>query len=162
MRAGSLLASTDGAFANREVAASSLLALTQLGQAELAVALLADLWVSNRTPLPNRVSHETAVLVINAALTSRGKPLNAPLIAAEVLCRQAKKLDLCRSLHWPNAIDGRWLPGLGPKTKLLLIEALVEMALNTEPSPNALRSLAVRLYGIWDGDTDIYVRGGLA
>jgi hypothetical protein len=45
------------------------------------------------------------------------------------------------------------------KTKLLLIDALLLMALRGEASPSALRSLAVRLYGVLNGDPDAHVKG---
>ena len=44
MRAGSLLATSEGVPATPATMAAGLLALTQLGQCELAVALLVDLW----------------------------------------------------------------------------------------------------------------------
>lgn len=95
----------------------------------------------------------------DAALRENSATSNAPLIAAELLCRNAKKLDSCQSLHWPSSIDGRWVSGVRPKTKLLLFDALVQMTTTSEASENALRSLAVRLYGIWDGDADPHVKG---
>jgi hypothetical protein len=103
------------------------------------------------------VSNETAILVLDAALTS-GVP-NAQLVAAELLCRNAWRLDACQSLHWPSSIDGTWLPSLANKTKLLLVDALVRMTYTSEPNENALRSLAVRLYGIADGDPSDRVAG---
>jgi hypothetical protein len=47
----------------------------------------------------------------------------------------------------------------------LAIDALVQMTLacdevhERQPNENALRSLVVRLYGIWDGDPDQHVQG---
>ncbi|MDQ4033720.1 MAG: hypothetical protein M3332_16340 [Actinomycetota bacterium] len=156
MRAGSLLAPSADSRTSPPSAAAGLLALTQLDHAELAVALLVDLW-SEKSENLSEVSDETAVLVIDAAL--REESSNAPLIAAELLCRNAGRLDPCQSLHWPSAIDGRWVPQVSPRTKLLLLEALVSMTLKGEVSENALRSLAVRLFGIWDADTDENVKG---
>jgi hypothetical protein len=154
MRAGALFASSNGSTVDPASAASGLLALTRLGQAELAVALLVDLWSEGQ----DKVSTETAILVIDAALKSIEQP-NARLVAAELLCRNAQHLDACQSLHWPSLIDGGWDHNFGPKTKLLLFEALLNMTLSTKPSENALRSLAVRLYGIWQGDNDPRVQG---
>jgi hypothetical protein len=154
MRAGALFASSEGSSVDPAAAASGLLALTRLGQAELAVALLVDLWSEGK----NQVSNETAILVIDAALRSTDQP-NAQLVAAELLCRNARSLDACQSLHWPSLIDGGWDPRLGPKTKLLLFEALLDMTLSTKPNENALRSVAVRLYGISTGDNDLRVKG---
>ena len=154
MRAGELFASSGESSVGPAAAASGLLALTRLDQAELAVALLVDLWSEGK----NEVSTETAILVIDAALRSIDKP-NAQLVAAELLCRNAKSLDACQSLHWPSLIDGRWDRNLGPKTKLLLFEALLNMTLSTKPNENALRSVAVRLYGIWLNDNELRVRG---
>lgn len=102
-------------------------------------------------------STETAILVINAALTASSP--NAQLIAAELLCRNAYRLDPCQSLHWPAAIDGRWIPNLPPKARLLAIDALVRMTSTSPANENSLRSLAVRLYGVWDGDPDPRVKG---
>jgi hypothetical protein len=159
--------------------ASGLLALTQLGRADLAVALLVDLWSaqtrveahdrdgnrlapsllpgressSGQPASPGSVSTETAVLVINAALSAEDLP-NAQLIAAELLCRNATRLDPCQSLYWPAAIDGRWIPGLAPEAKLLIMEGLIRMTTRGHASENALRTLSVRLYGAWKGDSE--------
>jgi hypothetical protein len=154
MRAGALFASSGETGVDPATAASGLLALTRLGQAELAVALLVDLWSEGQ----HRVSTETAILVIDAALRSEDQP-NAQLVAAELLCRNAENLDACQSLHWPSLIDGGWDRHLGPKTKLLLFEALLNMTLATKPNENALRSVAVRLYGMWTGEKDLRVQG---
>jgi hypothetical protein len=164
MRAGSLVAPSKDLPLSPAPAASGLLALTELDHSELAVALLVDLWSKKTGVLEeqgagpgravdpaekmnasSRVSNETAVLVIDAALRSYSCP-NAPLIAAELLCRNAELLDACQSLHWPSAIDGGWIPEVGPKTKLLLVDALVTMTVTSDANENALRSLAVRLY----------------
>jgi hypothetical protein len=151
-------------------AASGLLALTQLDRSDLAVALLVDLWLPSepavesleeelrkpRTEAAGGVSTETAILVINAALQSNP---SAQLVASELLCRHAASLDMCQSLHWPRSIDARWIPGLPASAKLLIMDALVWMASSTEPSKNALRSLAVRLYYISAGDPSHRVKG---
>ncbi len=76
-----------------------------------------------------------------------------------MLCRNAKRLDSCQSLHWPSVIDGSWDGKFGLKTKLLLVDALTEMTLNGPRNENALRSVAVRLYGIWSGDEDKRLKG---
>lgn len=181
MRAGELFTS-EGNESSRASNASGLLALTQLGHADLAVALLVDLWsrparaLSDTGPSSNappkaqvhephaQVSTETAILVLDAALRRTDSP-SAQLVAAELLCRNAARLDPCQSLHWPPVLDGRWCPSLGPKAKLLAIDALVQMTLacdeehQRQPNENALRSLVVRLYGIWDGDPDERVKG---
>ncbi|QYN34039.1 hypothetical protein K1T35_37240 [Pseudonocardia sp. DSM 110487] len=169
MQAGSLLAQTGDRPTTPATMASGLLALSKLGQCELAVALLVDLWDdmgalhgdrSGRNmsvATPARVSNETAILTIDAALRSGEK--NAPLVAAELLCRNAKRLDACQSLHWPSAVDGRWLPHVGQKTKLLLVDALIRMTTTSPPNENALRSLAVRLFGIWHEDPSDSVKG---
>lgn len=149
MQAGTLLATP-----NQPVsAASGLLALTQLGQADLAVALLVDLWSAER----NKVSTETAILVIDAAL--RSEQPNAQLVGAELLCRNATRLNSCQSLHWPSVIDGRWDPRFAPKTKFLLLEALLLMSTARPVDKNALRSVAVRLFGICANDPDPNVKG---
>jgi hypothetical protein len=187
MRAGALLADSDSSPATPGTMASGLLALTRLGHCELAVALLVDLWsddefeanrrrihseahMSSEHMIPAlspgghkrgpRVSTETAILTISAALQS-DEP-NAPLVAAELLCRNAQRLDACQSLHWPSAVDGRWRSDVSQKTKLLLVDALVTMTITSPPNENALRSLAVRLYGIWKYDKDVNVKGCIA
>jgi hypothetical protein len=152
MRAGALLTPSGAVPPNRAAAASGLLALTQLDHAELAVALLVDLWSDGK----DNVSNETAVLVINTAL--RSNP-TAQLVAAELLCRNAARLDSCQSLHWPSVVDGCWNPDFSPKTKLLLLDGLMGMTLAGKKNENALRSVAVRLYGVWNGDPDDRVRG---
>ncbi|HEX6358306.1 hypothetical protein [Actinophytocola sp.] len=161
MRAGELFSAKDQASADPAAIASGLLALTRLDHADLAVALLVDLWsngdeIADRSD--HRVAHETAVLVIDAALRSTTKP-NAQLVAAELLCRNAHRLNSCQSLHWPSVIDGGWDQRFGPKTKLLLLDALIVMTLARPVSEDALRSVAVRLYGVWRDDQDSRVRG---
>jgi hypothetical protein len=154
MRAGALFAPTANQRPTPAAAASGLLALAGLGQADLAVVLLVDLWSGDQ----ELVSTETAILVIDSALRTPGDP-RAQLIAAELLCRNAARLDTCQSLHWPSAVDGCWNPDFGPKTKLLIVDALTRMALTSPHNENALRSVAVRLYGIWSGDADLRVKG---
>ncbi|MFJ9628615.1 hypothetical protein ACIRU8_13050 [Streptomyces sp. NPDC101175] len=167
MRAGQLVSPRDSGPTHPAALASGLLALTRLDQAELAVVLLVDLW--SRDPdgsqpesssgdqgLP-RVSHETAILVIDAAL--RSESASARLVAAELLCRNATRLDTCHSLHWPRVVDGCWDPTFSPKTKLLIVEALVRMTMSGPAEEGALRSVAVRLYAIWDGDPSPEVKG---
>ncbi|MCO8269477.1 hypothetical protein M1L60_02600 [Actinoplanes sp. TRM 88003] len=68
-------------------------------------------------------------------------------------------MNTCQSLHWPSAVDGCWDPGFGPKTKLLVVDALTRMAVASPHNENALRSVAVRLYGIWCRDADPRVKG---
>ncbi|GAB1511452.1 hypothetical protein [Actinophytocola sp. KF-1] len=155
MRAGALFSGTDQHPADPAAVASGLLALTRLDHADLAVALLVDLWPG--TADDNRVAPETAVLVIDAALRSSSP--NARLVAAELLCRNAERLSPCHSLHWPSAVDGCWDATFGPKTKLLLTDALLRTTLANPVTEGALRSLAVRLYGIWEGDREPRVRG---
>jgi hypothetical protein len=158
MRAGESFSSPSPKSVAPATIASSLLALTKLDNADLAVALLVDFWSPG---VESRVSAETAILVVDSALRS-GKR-NAQPVAAELLCRNAKHLDPCQSLHWPSYIDGCWDPTFGPKTKLLLVDALILMTLSKTPvNEAALRSIAVRLYGIYDGDPDENVRGCVA
>jgi hypothetical protein len=138
--------------------ASSLLALTKLDNADLAVALLVDFWSPG---VEGKVAPETAILVVDAAL--RCGKRSAQLIAAELLCQNSESLDPCKSLQWPSFIDGCWNPAFSPKTKLLLIDALTRMTLAKKPaSPDALRSVTVRLYGIFETDHDRNVRGCVA
>ncbi|HEU5107081.1 MAG TPA: hypothetical protein VFT95_00750 [Micromonosporaceae bacterium] len=153
MRAGALFAPSAEGPAHPASVAAGLLALTRLDHADLAVALLVDLWSCD----DGSVSTETAVLVIDAALRSE-RP-QAQLVAAELLCRNARHLNSCQSLHWPSVVDGCWRPGFGPKTKLLLFDALTRMTLAGPGNEHALRSVAVRLYGIWRADPDERVKG---
>jgi hypothetical protein len=154
MRAGDLFSAKGSEPVDPASIASSLLALTKLDHAELAAALLVDFWSDGQ----KKVSTETAVLVIDAALRSKAQP-NAQLVAAEILCRNASRLDSCQSLNWPSVIDGSWDDKFGPKTKFLLVEALINMTLSKPVSENALRSVAVRLYGIWKNDPDERLQG---
>jgi hypothetical protein len=157
MRAGGLFSSDDGHPADPAAIASGLLALTKLGHADLAVALLTDLW-SCGDGRGKRVEHETAVLVIDEALRTDNP--KAQLVAAELLCRNATDLCPNNSLHWPSVIDGRWNKEFGPKTKLLLLDALIQMTLASAVSEDALRSVAVRLYGVWRSEAgDERIRG---
>lgn len=162
MKAGALFNATSDSPADPAAVASGLLALTELGRADLAVALLVDLWdESDRAASPaatrQAVSDETAVLVIDAAL--RSDRASAQLVGAELLCRNARRLDPCQSLHWPSSVDGTWNPHFGVKTKVLLVEALVRSASTSEANLNALQSVAVRLYGFFAGDPDPHVKG---
>jgi hypothetical protein len=158
MRAGeSFSCPAPGAVSGASIA-SSLLALTKLDNSDLAVALLRDFWAPG---VECKISAEAAILVVDAALRSR-QP-SAQLVAAELLCRNSKHLDPCQSLHWPSVVDGCWNPQFSPKTKLLLTDALILMTLSKKPAtPGALRSVAVRLYGIFAGDPDENVRGCIA
>jgi hypothetical protein len=140
--------------------ASGLLALTHLQQADLAVALLVDLWSGAEECEKNegeKVSTETAILVIDAAL--RSESANAQLVAAELLCRNATRLEPGQSLHWPSSLEGCWNPEFSHRAKLLIVEAVVRMTLACRPSETALRSAAVRLYGIWSHDSSEQVKG---
>jgi hypothetical protein len=150
MRAGESFSPSTSEPVSPASVASSLLALTKLDNVDLAVALLVDFWVPSSQEM---ISNESAILVVDAALRS-GKP-NAQLVAAEVLCRNSSHLDPCQSTHWPSYIDGCWNPRFGPKTRLLLIDALTRMAITKSPvNENALRSVAVRLYGIYHGEPE--------
>ncbi|WP_431933283.1 hypothetical protein [Nonomuraea jabiensis] len=153
MRAGHLLSPTDSATAAPAAMASGLLALTKLDHAELSVALLVDLWSDGN----DKISKETAILVIDAALRSDSR--SAQLVAAELLCRNAERLNPCQSLDWPSAVEGCWVPDFSPRTKLLIVQALVNMTLGGPHSESALRSVVVRLFGIWRDDPDERVKG---
>jgi hypothetical protein len=168
MRAGQLMSPVGSEQAQPAAIASGLLALTRLEQVDLAVALLVDLWShtigpkarwpgNGRSKNHQQVSTETAILVIDAALRSTSS--SAQLVAAELLCRNAKYLQPGQSLHWPSSVEGCWIATLGHRAKLLIIEALINMTLAGESSETALRSAAVRLYGIWKGDNDQRVKG---
>ena len=167
--------------------AAGLLVLTQLDQADLAVALVADLWGAQASaPLADaandvsthptraisgslraevnaqasiRISAETAIQVINAALKSKNK--NAQVIAAELLCRNAETLDIGKAIDWPSEINGKWDSALPVAAKLLIVDALVHMALASKEA-NALRELAIRLYSIWKNDPQPRVKGCIA
>jgi hypothetical protein len=174
MHAGQLFNATTGGPPHPAAVAAGLLALTDLERGDLAVALLVDLWragtfqsptaeadISTRDAacdVPSRdvVSDETAILVLDEAL--RGDP-RTQLVAAEVLCRNAKWLDICGSLNWPPTLDDSWNPGFGVRTKVLLVEALIQMAQVQKANQNSLQWITVRLYGISVRDPDPYVKG---
>lgn len=143
MQAGRLLSGEADKPADPSVIASGLLALAELDQAELAVTLLVDLWTENA----RRVSTEAAILVIDAAFDCGHSA--AQLFAAELLCRNACRLSPTQSLHWPNAIEGSWNKHFSARTKLLIVEALINMTLKAPADEAALRAVAVRLYGFW-------------
>lgn len=154
MKAGSLLSPTAiDVPVSPAAAASGLLALAELGRSRLAVAMLGDLWPKGI------VSEETAVLVINRALS--GGQEDASLVAAEVLCKNAARLDPVKSAHWPSVLDQQWVRA-PVHTKILLIEALVEMSTAKAKSLNALRSFSLRLYGVWERERDRPVKGCVA
>jgi hypothetical protein len=158
MRAGQLLSPVSPGRAVPAAMAAGLLALTRLDNADLAVVLLVDLWSgSAASATAGKVSTETAILTIDAAL--RSDSANAQLVAAELLCRNAKRLQPGQSLHWPSSLEGCWITTLGHRAKLLIVEAIVTMTLDSEPTETALRSAAVRLYGIWRDDEDRRMKG---
>jgi hypothetical protein len=164
MQAGSLVKADGTTPGDPAAIASGLLALTQLGREDLAVALLVDLWDAAGEPGPSgqareRISDESAILVIDAALRSSNH--SAQLVAAELLCRNARRLDICQALHWPSSIDRAWNPAFDVRTKVLIVDALVRMAYTTTPSINALQALAVRLFGVSSSDPDPHVKGCL-
>jgi hypothetical protein len=186
IRAADLFHPTGDPMAGAARSAAGLLALTQLDQSDLAVALLADLWNPPADPSPHDtatgaatrsappalgsaqaearaqdsigVSAETAIQVIDSVLRSRD--LSAQVIAAELLCRNAKMLDICKAIHWPSEINGKWNAELPVAAKLLIVDALVHMALASNET-NALRELAVRLYAIWALDPQERVKGSI-
>jgi hypothetical protein len=158
MRAGKLFTPAASGQAVPAAMASGLLALTSLQHAELAVTLLVDLWSGiSEDGSVDKVSTETAILVIDAALRSDSP--NAQLIAAELLCRNASRLEPGQSLHWPSSLEGCWNPSFSQRAKLLIVEAIVRMSLTCQATETALRSAAVRLYGIWRYDQDENVKG---
>ena len=66
-------------------------------------------------------------------------------------------------MHWPSSVDGSYNRGFGPKTKLLIVDALTLMTKAKTPvTEAALRSVAVRLYDTFDGDRDGNVKGCIA
>jgi len=154
-----------GPHGNAVTSAAGLLALARLGFADLAVALLVDLWSTQVSSQPSvgakqldspRIATETAIQIIDEALVC-GDP-DAQVMAAELLCRNAHGLDICNSLHWPSAVNSAWIPELPVTAKLLITEALIHMALASN-TKNALRELAIRLYGISAGDPSPRVKG---
>jgi hypothetical protein len=175
MHAGALFSPTNSGQAQPAAMAAGLLALTRLDHADLAVALLVDKWSKRdrpkhpgevsedevseqeRSEKTDKVSTETAILVIDAALRSSSP--SAQLVAAELLCRNSDRLEPGQSLHWPSSLEGCWIPAFGHRTKLLIVEALVTMTLACKSTETALRSAAVRLYGIWHLDPDQRVKG---
>jgi hypothetical protein len=69
-----------------------------------------------------------------------------------VLCRNATRLNSDQSLDWPSAAEGTWRTCFSTRTKLLTIQALINMTLAGARDECALRAVAVRLYGIWDAE----------
>ena len=165
LRATELFGPSGDSPANSAKSAASLLALAHLDLVDLAIALIIDLW--NPLSFPNAsaetasvVSTETAIQVISIALNT-GIP-DVQLEAAELLNRNAARLDIGNSLHWPSSVNGRWISGLPFTAKLLVIDAMIHTALAAQPSENAIRQLAVRLYGVYSGDPDPRWKGFVA
>jgi hypothetical protein len=157
LRATDLFGPSGDAPASSAKSTAGLLALAHLDLADLALALIVDLWhprASLSVPAESAsvVATETAIQVINAALNT-GKP-DMQLEAAELLTRNAAALDISNSLHWPSSVNGRWIPGLLFTVKLLIVDAMIQTALAARPTENALRELAVRLYGAYSGDRE--------
>jgi hypothetical protein len=166
LRATELFGPSGDAPASSAKSAAGLLALAHLDFVDLALALLVDLWnpspsgVSTETAIQGAgVSTETAIQVINAALNSAMPDVQ--LEAAQLLLRNADALYISNPLHWPSSLNGRWIPGLPFAVKLIIIDALVRIALVSEPTQNALGALALRLYGISRGDEEPMIRGSV-
>ena len=128
-----------GPSGNAVTSAAGLLALARLQFADLAVALLVNLWSTKASAQPSVnvkrldfhcIATETAIQIIDEALVS-GEP-DAQVMAAELLCRNARGLDVCNSLHWPSAVNRAWIPDLPVTAKLLITEALIHMALASD------------------------------
>jgi hypothetical protein len=183
MRAAQLLAPTNGASADQASAGAALLALCDLGQLELAVALLGDTWrrsaeagpdaphlaaerdaaEDQSTPLsPSGISNATAVLVIDKALASAAPSSRAQVMAAEVLCRNSRSLCSISVVDWPSCIDGTWRPDLPDLAKLYIMDALMRMTVADSPGRLALAAVAMRLYGIYDAEGSVTTRPGEA
>jgi len=153
IKAAEQLATKDGNEPKRSTIAAALISLADLGQAELATSMLWDLWVGHSA------SNETAILVINKAIDSRGE--SASRLAAELLWHRAPTLDSTKASNWPDCVDGRWIPKLGPLTKLLLIDAMLRMTYQHDPDQYTIPATTVRLYCIAKADKDPNI-GGLA
>jgi hypothetical protein len=130
IQAVTLLVPREGATPSEDSNAAVLLTLTHLGQYELAVTLLGDLWsyktADQRNVItPPRISTHSAILVIDAALRNWKSDPNVAIIAAEMLARNAEQLDFLQALHWPASIDRSWNPMLDTRVKLLLLEAML-------------------------------------
>lgn len=140
VHAADLLSEKDGRAPTPATAASVLLGLAELGQIDLATALLVALWPKQGIP------DEVAILLVGKVLTEGTD--TAKLMAAEQLWYKAPALNSRKSTDWPHCVDGQWLPKLGPLTKLLLIDSLLRMTYHQEPDKFAVPALAVRLWAI--------------
>lgn len=140
VHAADLLSEKDGRAPTPATAASVLLGLAELGQIDLATALLVDLWPKRAIP------DEVAILLVGKALVEGTD--TARLMAAEQLWYRAPALNSRKSTDWPHCVDGRWLTKLGPLTKLLLLDALLRMTYQQQPDRFTMPALAVRLWAI--------------
>jgi len=185
VKAASILTPTGGVAPDQASIGAALLALCDLGQAELAVALLGDTWhppgaesdrehvflaaPQSRTAAPasgktadSKVSNATAILVIDKALSTESGQ-NAQVMAAEILCRRATALSSTSAVEWPGSLDGQWLPELPYIAKLYIMDGLITMTITHDADDLALSVVAARLYGVYDsekgrGDAAIRVR----
>lgn len=161
MDAARLLAPTDGSEPTHQANATALLSLADLDQIELAIVLLYEAW-----PLDG-LSNESAVLLVDKALRSRSR--SAQRLAAELLWRQAAKLDARTSTDWPRCVDARWpadgrpgddrrTPELGVLTRLFLFDGMLKMTLTQVVDKDTLSALAVRVSSVYQAERDIHLR----
>jgi hypothetical protein len=166
MNAGRLLSPEGDTTLTVETAATALLSLADLGQQELSVVLLRELWPEKR-----KEWNASAILIVDKALRSRSA--SAQRLAAELLWYRALDLDARRATDWPSCIDGRWTrrgrvatrdrflrwprksTEFGLLTRLFLFDAMLKMSLTQEVTRNALIAVTVRVYAVSERDREL-------
>lgn len=98
IRAMGLLAKPDGSPAEPLTAGAGLLAVANLGQLDLAVSLLSDLWGTGGKGRKERVSRDAAITLIDQALSSRDPTIQ--IDAAHALHTNSERL-------WQRQPSGR-------------------------------------------------------
>jgi hypothetical protein len=152
MKAASLLSTDDGSDANPSTVSGALLALAQLGQVELAMTMLSDLW------LGDRVSPATGILIVDRALTSEDSV--AQQTAAIALRNNVSRLTTAnsygRDYFWPHSVNQRWLPNLAVGTKRHILVGWSRMWITDQKYYAGLRPqiFASGLLAVWQKERD--------
>jgi hypothetical protein len=157
MKAAALFSTSTGQPSDSATAAGALLALSDLGQTELAISMLFDLWRDNR------VAPSTAALLIQRALSHSSSDVQrdaSVALSANVLKVVEVWPGGSASYAWPNCVDLRWLPHLDYAARNYLLIAWVQLWLFADGFTPAYREqqMVAGLFAIWQRELDPELR----
>jgi hypothetical protein len=132
IRGVDLLATNDGTPSPPTQQAGALFALVHLGQLDLAVALLGEIWARRQISTP------AAVWVADSALRSKIPRLQ--LAAATVVSSNAETL-VTTGLEFPDSVSLRWSTKMDLYARDALLEALVTSLVARDPDDWKLDTL---------------------